>query len=97
VVGLAIAGSVFITHATEQLSVLFPGVSPQLVSQAIAGTNAAFLKSLPSEVQADALDIVVKCMDRVYILGITGGAVAVVCGLLFTQKKLDLNAAAGGI
>jgi hypothetical protein len=43
------------------------------------------------------LEIIVRSMDRVYILGITGGAVAVICGLLLTHKKLDMKNAAAGL
>jgi hypothetical protein len=97
VVGLAIAGSIFITHATEQLSDLFPDVPIDLVKQAIAGTNADFLRSLPEATQEQAIDIIVRCMDRVYILGITGGAVAMICGFLLTHKRLDMKNGAAGM
>jgi len=46
-------------------------------------------------VQEEALDIIVRSMDRVYILGITAGAVTFICGLLLTHKKLDMKAAGG--
>jgi hypothetical protein len=97
VVGLAIAGSVFITHATEELSAALPNVPIALVKEAIAGTNAQFLKTLPVEVQDEALDIIVRCMDRVYILGITGGAVALLCGVFLSHRKLDMTNAAAGL
>lgn len=95
VVGLAIAGSVFITHATDELSALFPNVSPSLVKDAIAGTDAGFLATLPVDVQNQALEIIVRNMDRVYILGITAGAISLVCGLGLTHRRLDMKAAAG--
>lgn len=97
VVGLSIAGSVFITHATDGLSALLPNVPITTVKGAIAGTNAGFLKTLPAEVQTEALDIIVRSMDRVYILGITAGAVAFICGLLLTHRKLDMKNSAAGL
>lgn len=97
VVGLTIAGSVFITHATEGLAALFPNLPIQQVKDAIAGTNAVLLKALPLELQEKALDIIVRSMDRVFILGITAGAVAFVCGVLLTQKRLDMKNGAAGV
>lgn len=97
IIGLSIAGSIFITHAIEGLTALLPDVSTEIVRDSIAGTNARFLKTLPPEIQAQALEIIVQSMDRVYILGITGGAVALLCGLLLTHKKLDMKNAAAGL
>jgi len=97
VIGLAIAGSVFITHATADLVTLFPGVSESNVKDAIAGTNAEFLKSLPEQVQIEALDIIVRNMDRVYVLGIVAGAVALLCGVFLTHRRLDMKGAAAGM
>ena len=97
IIGLAIAGSIFITHATEGLAALLPGVPIEVVKNAIAGTNAGYLKTLPQEVQTEALKVIVESMDRVYILGITAGAVAVLCGLFLSHKKLDMKNAAAGL
>lgn len=97
IIGLAIAGSIFITHATEGLAALLPNIPIGIVKDGIAGTNAGFLKTLPQEVQMEALRIIVESMDRVYILGITAGALAIVCGLLLSHKKLDMKNAAAGL
>lgn len=91
IVGLAIAGSIFVTNAIEGLTALFSGVPPGVVKDAIAGTNAKFLQTLPVDVQIAAFNILVQSMDRVFILGIAGGVVATICGLLLTQKKLDMK------
>jgi hypothetical protein len=97
VIGLAVAGSVFITHATEDLAAILPGVPINTVRDAIAGTNAGFLKTLSPAVQAEALAIIVKNMDRVYILGITAGAIAFMCGAFLTHRKLDMKNNAAGL
>jgi len=97
VIGLAIAGSVFLTHVTEDLTALFPNLPTSVVKDAIAGTNAELLKTLSPELQAQALDIIVQCMDRVYILGIVAGAVSLVSSLLLTHKRLDMKNAAAGM
>ena len=97
VVGLTIAGSVFITRATEGLAQLFPDLPIQEVKDAIAGTNAELLQTLPEGLQEQALDIIVRSMDRVFILGITAGAVAFVSGVLLTHKKLDMKNGSAGM
>lgn len=96
IIGLAIAGSLFITRATEGLVALLPGVPIGLVKDAIAGTNAEYLKALSPELQTKALNVIVQSMDRVYILGITAGAVAIVCGIFLSHKKLDMKEATRG-
>jgi len=96
IIGLAIAGSLFINGATNGLQQLFPNLAASQVRDAIAGTDSGgLLQSLSPELQAQALDVIVSSMDRVFILGITAGAVAFVCGCLLTHKKLDMKAAAG--
>ena len=97
VIGLTIAGSVFITRSTAGLAELLPNVPIGTVKDAIAGTNAGFLQTLPLQIQTEALAVIVRSMDRVFILGITGGAVALVCGFLLSQKKLDMKNAAAGL
>jgi hypothetical protein len=97
IVGLTIAGSVFITHATKGLAALLPDVPIGIVKDSIAGTNAGFLTTLPPQIQAEALDIIIQSMDRVYILGIAGGAVSLVCGVLLTHRKLDMKNVAAGL
>jgi hypothetical protein len=92
IITLAIAGSVFITDAIKGLTAIFPNVSSADIKGAIAGTNAEFLKTLPLEVQNEALAAIVRSMDTVFILGITAGAVVVLCGLLLTQKRIDMKA-----
>jgi hypothetical protein len=67
------------------------------VKDAIAGTNAGFLNQLPQDIQVQALDIIVRSMDRVYILGITAGAVSLLCGVFLSQRKLDMRGAAAGM
>lgn len=98
IIGLAIAGSLFINGATNGLEQLFPDLSPSAVKAAIAGTDSGgFLESLSPELQAQALDVIVSSMDKVFILGITAGAVAFVCGCLLTHKRLDMKGAAAGM
>jgi hypothetical protein len=95
VIGLAIAGSVFITHATEGLLALLPDVPVQQVKDIIAGTDGALLASLPPELQSQALALIVESMNRTYILGITGGAVSLLCGLFLTHQRIDMKGTAG--
>jgi len=95
VIGLAIAGSVFVTHVTDDLIALFPSLPTSVVKDAIAGTNAELIKTLSPELQAQALDIIVNCMDRVYILGIVAGGVSMICGIFLSHRRLDMKNAAG--
>jgi predicted phage tail protein len=97
VIGLAIAGSVFLTHVTEDLIALFPGLPPSIVKNAIAGTSAQLLKTLSPELQHEALAIIVRDINRVYILGIVGGALALLCGVFLTHRRLDMKEGAAEV
>jgi len=91
VVSLTIAGSVFVTHATADLAALIPNASLSDLTDALAGVNAVYLKSLPQDIQDQALSVIVRNMDRVFILGITGGAVSLLCGIFLTHRRLDMS------
>lgn len=93
IISLAIAGSIFITNAIQGLSAIFPNVPISDIKDAIAGTNAEYLRSLPIDLQNEALAVLVASMDRVFILGISAGAVSIICGVLLTQKRLDMKGA----
>lgn len=97
VIGLTIAGSLFITHSIEGLSALIPNIPVATVKGAIAGSDTKLLSALPPDVQQKVIDIIVQSIDRVYILGIVGGVVAVLCGILLTQRRLDMKNGAAGI
>ena len=63
------------------------------IQAAIAGAGSTFIKSLSRQKQADVLHAIVDSMSRVWILGMTAGALVVVLSLLMRREKLFMKGA----
>ncbi|OKL63437.1 hypothetical protein UA08_01987 [Talaromyces atroroseus] len=90
VVALAISGTVFQNVTFTHLSkVLTPrGFTASQIHGAVAGSQSTLLNSLPSDIQTEAIDIIVKSISRLYALVITAGALCFVTGMLLKREKL---------
>ena len=93
-ISLAIANTVFLNLAQNSISSLLPSVPLSTVQGAISGVNSQFLKTLSPEMQGAILEAIIHAIQRVFILGITAGCVAVVLALFMSREKIDLNQAA---
>ncbi|KAL8750429.1 MAG: hypothetical protein Q9199_007078 [Rusavskia elegans] len=60
--GLSIAGAVFLNLATNDLRGILTDVPEQDIQQLVSGTSNALFASLPDDVRAQSLDIIVKAM-----------------------------------
>ena len=93
-ISLAIANTVFLNLAQNSISRLLPSVSKSTVQGAISGVNSQFLKTLSPEMQSAVLEAIIYAIQRVFILGITAGCVALVLAIFMSREKIDLNQAA---
>ncbi|ROW17640.1 hypothetical protein VPNG_00856 [Cytospora leucostoma] len=91
---LSIAGSVFINQAVDGLAKLLPDTSRGDLQLIISGTSSSYLDSLPTGQRAAAIDAIVGAMSHTFILIYVGGAVCLICSVLFTQRKLFKDAVA---
>jgi MFS family permease len=94
VLSLSIGGTVLINTATSGLSVLLPGVPTNVIKNAISGTSGTFFNTLDEATKAAALDVIVKSIDKVYILPITAGVVGFVFSLLMKHERINIE---GGV
>ncbi|KAL6229583.1 hypothetical protein BDW75DRAFT_249483 [Aspergillus navahoensis] len=78
VLGLGIAGAIFVNESTNGLIKLLPDADPDAIKNAIGGTASGFFQTLSKAQQAAALDIIVKAINDVYILLIVAGAIGVI-------------------
>jgi len=92
-ISLAIANTVFLNKASDSISALLPTVPRSEIQAAIAGAGSTFIKSLSRQKQADVLHAIVDSMSRVWILGMTAGALVVVLSLLMRREKLFMKGA----
>ncbi|KAI9794009.1 MAG: hypothetical protein M1816_006634 [Peltula sp. TS41687] len=95
-IALSIANAVFLNQSTAKIVQIIPGSNASAVRGVIAGRGSAFFQSLAPDVRAKVLSVIVDSIGRVYILGITAGALAVVLSLFMRREKLFLTAAAAG-
>jgi hypothetical protein len=88
VMSLAIGGTILLNDATIKLTALLPGISAEVIKNAITGTAGNFLESLDSETRQRVLEIIVSAIDKVFILGIVAGAVGLMCSLLLKHERI---------
>lgn len=91
-ISLAMANAVFLNLAENSITKLLPGVPKADVQAAISGTGGSFLKTLSPASQKAVLQAIVYSIQRVFILGIVAGAVAVVLSLAMSRKPVVLGA-----
>ncbi len=94
-IALAIANAVFLNGASKSIAVILPTVPVQEIHAAIAGAGSNFIKGLSAESQAKVLSAIVNAMSRVYILGITAGALTIILSLFLKKEKLFMKSAGG--
>lgn len=94
-IALAIANTVFLNGASDSIAKLLPDVPMNEIQAAIAGVGSTFIKSLDVSTQAEVLHAIVTSMSKVYILGITAGALVTVLSLVMRREKLFMKGASG--
>ena len=96
--GLSIAGAVFVNLCTNRLSAALPNTSLELIQLAIAGASGPFLASLPDQqTKTLVLDIIISCLSRTFIVGLTGGVVAFLAAFGLKKENLDGLKKKGGV
>ena len=94
-ISLAVANAVFLNLAENSITDLLPGVAKADVQAAITGVGGAFLRTLDPELQKQVLEAIVVAIQRVFVLGITAGVVAVVLALGMSRAAIDLSQPGG--
>lgn len=82
--GLSLSGAVFVNSAVAGLTSVLPDVPLSQLQLTVTGTSGAYFHSLSPEKQVLALEAIVEALSKVFILVYVGGAVTLLCSLLFT-------------
>lgn len=90
-IALAIANTVFLNGASDRIAAILPTAPRAEIQAAVAGAGSAFIKNLDKSTQADVLNAIVQGMSKVWILGITAGALVLVLSLLMRREKLFMK------
>ncbi|EED12676.1 efflux pump antibiotic resistance protein, putative [Talaromyces stipitatus ATCC 10500] len=92
-IALAIANSVFLNKAQENIIHILPNISLQEVLSVISGTSS-LVSSLPADKQTALESGIVSAMGHTYILVITAGSLTVLLSLLMKRERLFMQAGA---
>ncbi|KAL8645114.1 MAG: hypothetical protein Q9210_006888, partial [Variospora velana] len=90
---LAIANAVFLNLAQNSIQSILPGVAKGDVQAAISGVGGPFLRTLDEATQELILEAIVGAIQKVFILGIVAGVVAVVLSAFMNRAAIDLTEA----
>ena len=90
-ISLAIGNAVFLNLAQNGIGAVLPDVPLGAIQAAIAGVGSSVLTTLDPARQAAVLDAIVDAIQRVFILGLAAGGLAVVLALFMSRKPIDLS------
>lgn len=87
---LAIGNAVFLNLSQNSIQRILPGVPKSDVQGAISGAGGPFLGTLPLDTQKRVLEAIIGAIQRVFILGIAAGCLAVLLSFFMSRKPIDL-------
>jgi len=90
-ISLAVANAVFLNLAENSITRIVPSAPKADVQAAITGVGGAFLKTLDAETQKKILEAIIDAVQKVFILGIAAGILAVVLSLGMSRAPIDLG------
>jgi hypothetical protein len=98
VIALGIAGSVFQNVGFQTLKTALDGMgfSSEEIRSALTGTQSVVFQHGSADVRARALGAVVQTMDKIYIMVITAGALALILSLFLKREKLFMAPVSAG-
>lgn len=86
----------FLNEATHGIQALDPGLTQQDIQGAISGASARRVSGTSSDVQAQALHIIVKSLAKPYILVLVAGGLTMLMSVAMSWKKLVVDEAQHG-
>ncbi|KAI1102906.1 MFS general substrate transporter [Jackrogersella minutella] len=102
-IGLAVASAVFQSVAYGGIRQILPPdqYSDADIQAAIAGTRSEVLTDAPPAIRDAAVAVIVRAIDKVWVMDIAAGALMAVCSLFLTRsrfvKQKDGEAAAAAV
>ena len=94
-ISLAIGSAVFLKLAQNGIAAVLPNVPQSDIQAAIVGAGDSTIAALDPATQQHVLEAVVFAIQRVFILGIVAGALAVVLSFFVSRKPIDLSVMPG--
>ena len=88
--GLAIASAAFVNGAESDLQALVPTANRSDIEQMVQGTGSTFLASLDEGMRRTVLDVVLRNMQKVFIVAYVGAAVALIVSAFLKVSLVDV-------
>lgn len=98
VISLAVAGQIYQSTATRNLSANLAGhgFSDQDISGAVAGAQSTLFQELDGELRSKAIEAITRAMQMTFVLVPVAGGVMLVAALLMKREKLFGKAVVAG-
>ncbi|KAL8782246.1 MAG: hypothetical protein Q9213_005549 [Squamulea squamosa] len=85
---LAIANSIFLNQATNDILAIMPYQPRNVVQGAVSGAGSNFFQTLDASVKTAVLEAVTRAISQIYILAITAAALTVVLAVFMSREKV---------
>ena len=90
-VSFAVAYSIFMNTATNQIASILPNASIADIQAAITGVNAPFIASLPQSLKSQILEAVNGSIQKVWIQVLAAGALSSVLALVMKRERITVK------
>lgn len=88
-IALAIANSVFLNQATNNILRVLPDVPRATVQTALSGAGSSFFQTLDPSSKTAVLEALTNSIQRIYILAITAAALSIVLAVFMKREKVS--------
>lgn len=88
VVTITICGTVMLNTAISGLKIILPDVSLDVIESIVAGTAGETFRSLPPDIRAAALKVIVNAINKAYLVTLAVASVGFVCSLLLKHERI---------
>ncbi|KAK7440321.1 hypothetical protein CaCOL14_008017 [Colletotrichum acutatum] len=88
VLGTGMSGALFVNYGQRALAQVFPHVSADVISDALAGVGSGFIDSASPEVRVEAIHGITRAIRLAYVPIIAAGAICLVCSIFMRREKV---------
>ncbi|KAK1659527.1 major facilitator superfamily domain-containing protein [Colletotrichum godetiae] len=88
VLGTGMSGALFVNYGQRALAQVFPNVSADVISDALAGVGSGLIDSASPEVRAEAIHGITRAIQLAYVPIIAAGAICLVCSVFMRREKV---------
>lgn len=88
VLGTGMSGALFVNYGQRALAQVFPDVSADVISDALAGVGSGLIDSASPEVRAQAIHGITRAIQLAYVPIIAAGAICLVCSIFMRREKV---------